>query len=141
MVSTFPLPHELPPLSLLLLTNQLPSKQVQWLPPSSHLDLLYSVVSPLNTKILQRTPSHHHLSVRVILTHHLLSSSSIIFLIAYATLAPLVIFRLIKRETRCWVLIRPALFVQTRIGTWIIRAVMSKGNYASGWFIAEQVRE
>jgi len=62
-----------------------------------------------------------------------------IFLLAYIVLSPIVIFRLVKRSTRCWALIRPAAFVQARIATFFIRVVMSKGNYASGWFIAEQI--
>ncbi|KAG9095890.1 hypothetical protein FS749_009527 [Ceratobasidium sp. UAMH 11750] len=64
---------------------------------------------------------------------------SIIFIIAYACLIPLAIFRLAKKESRSTTLIRPAVFVLVRLATYIMRAVQAGGNYGETLFIVEQV--
>ncbi|KAJ1307129.1 hypothetical protein OPQ81_001247 [Rhizoctonia solani] len=64
---------------------------------------------------------------------------SVIFIIAYACLVPLAIWRLASKASRSTTLIRPAIFIIARIVTYVIRAVQSNGDYSEGLFIAEQV--
>lgn len=65
---------------------------------------------------------------------------SIIFALAYSLLLPVVIWRLVTPASRCLTLIRPAIFISIRIGTFIVRAIQSDGHYETGLFIADQVR-
>ncbi|KAF8597659.1 hypothetical protein BDV93DRAFT_562080 [Ceratobasidium sp. AG-I] len=53
---------------------------------------------------------------------------SIIFIIAYACLIPLAIWRLASKASRSTTLIRPAIFVLVRIATYIVRAIQATGK-------------
>ncbi|KAG8741721.1 hypothetical protein FRC10_002548 [Ceratobasidium sp. 414] len=64
---------------------------------------------------------------------------SIIFIVAYACLIPIAVFRLAKKESRSTTLIRPAIFIIVRLATYIMRAVQANGNYGETLFIVEQV--
>ncbi|WVQ94528.1 hypothetical protein IAU59_001607 [Kwoniella sp. CBS 9459] len=64
---------------------------------------------------------------------------AIIFLILYVLAAPVLVYRLIKRESRIKLLIRPSIFVICRIAMLVIRAYMSKNSYGEGLLIAELV--
>ncbi|QRV74436.1 proteophosphoglycan protein [Ceratobasidium sp. AG-Ba] len=64
---------------------------------------------------------------------------SIIFIVAYAILIPLAVFRIVRKESRSTTLIRPAIFIVVRIATYILRALQANGNYAEALFIVEQV--
>ncbi|KAG9103894.1 hypothetical protein FRC06_007141 [Ceratobasidium sp. 370] len=66
-------------------------------------------------------------------------AASIIFIIAYACLIPLAVFRLAKKESRSTTLIRPAIFILVRLATYVMRAVQANGNYGQTLFIVEQV--
>ena len=47
----------------------------------------------------------------------------------YVIATPLLIYRLVKKETRCIPLIRPAIFLLARYIMLVLRAIMSKNNY------------
>ncbi|KZV84199.1 hypothetical protein EXIGLDRAFT_296984 [Exidia glandulosa HHB12029] len=64
---------------------------------------------------------------------------SIVFIVAFALLAPLAAWRLISTASRSVVLIRPAVFVLIRIGTYIVRAIEANGNYSTGIIATELV--
>ncbi|OCF32389.1 hypothetical protein I316_06059 [Kwoniella heveanensis BCC8398] len=64
---------------------------------------------------------------------------SIIFLILYVLAAPVLVYRLIKKESRTLLLFRPSIFLVSRIGMLVIRAYMSKNKYSQGLLIAELV--
>ncbi|KAL8276561.1 hypothetical protein RQP46_011051 [Phenoliferia psychrophenolica] len=64
---------------------------------------------------------------------------SIVFIIFYALAFPVCIWRLAKLESRCWTLLRPAVFIVARIVTFIFRAMQANGNYAQSLFIGEQI--
>ncbi|KAK8861452.1 hypothetical protein IAR55_002271 [Kwoniella newhampshirensis] len=64
---------------------------------------------------------------------------SIIFLVIYVLLAPVLIFRLVRKADRSLVLVRPAIFVAARIGMLVVRAIMAKNSYGEGLLIAELV--
>ncbi|KAK4696540.1 hypothetical protein P7C70_g8359, partial [Phenoliferia sp. Uapishka_3] len=66
-------------------------------------------------------------------------AASIVFAAFYFLLVPVAIFRLAKRESRCWALLRPAIFILARIVTFIFRAIQANGNYAKSLFIGEQI--
>ncbi|BGO90376.1 hypothetical protein NBRC10512v2_002367 [Rhodotorula toruloides] len=66
-------------------------------------------------------------------------AASVIFLVVWALLTPLPVWRFAVRRTRDAILIRPAVVIVIRIATFIIRALEANGNYATGLFIAEQV--
>ena len=68
------------------------------------------------------------------------ANSSIVFAAAYFVLLPIAIWRLAIPASRCLTLIRPAVFIALRIGTFIIRGIQANGNYQIGLFVAEQVR-
>jgi hypothetical protein len=65
---------------------------------------------------------------------------SIAFAVAFLLLIPLAFFRWSRPATRTFVLFTPTTVAHVRVATFIIRAILSKGNYADGLFIAEQVR-
>lgn len=67
------------------------------------------------------------------------SNRSVAFTLAYFVLLPLAVWRLASSSSRCFALIRPAIFVLARIGTYAVRARISQGHYEKGLFIAEQV--
>ncbi|WWD16636.1 hypothetical protein CI109_101066 [Kwoniella shandongensis] len=64
---------------------------------------------------------------------------SIIFLIIYILLVPVLIFRLVRKADRSSVLIRPTIFISARLAMLIIRAIMAKNSYGEGLLIAELV--
>ncbi|EAL23189.1 hypothetical protein CNBA5330 [Cryptococcus deneoformans B-3501A] len=67
---------------------------------------------------------------------------SIIFIIAilqYGLLLPLLLWRIITKQYRTTILIRPAVFVLCRLGSLGLRAYMSKNVYGEGELIAELV--
>lgn len=64
---------------------------------------------------------------------------SIVFIIAYACLLPLAIWRFVSPKTRSLLLIRPALLIVFRIATYIVRAIEANGNYSVGIISAELV--
>ncbi|KAI5479614.1 DNA mismatch repair protein MSH3 [Pseudohyphozyma bogoriensis] len=66
-------------------------------------------------------------------------SASIVFAVAYSLLVPLAIMRIVRSKSRCFALARPSLFVAARIGSFVLRAYMARGNYTTNLFIAEQV--
>ncbi|GAA5888618.1 hypothetical protein JCM5296_001091 [Sporobolomyces johnsonii] len=66
-------------------------------------------------------------------------AASIVFIIAYFVLIPLAVWRVLNPASRTLLLIRPVIFLQTRIVTFILRAVQSNGHYSTGLFIAEQI--
>jgi len=67
-------------------------------------------------------------------------AASIVFAVAYCVLAGVCVWRLVSPATRCGLLVRPAIFIVARIGTFIIRAVMADGhNDSTGLYIAEQI--
>ncbi|GAA5949909.1 hypothetical protein JCM21900_005517 [Sporobolomyces salmonicolor] len=66
-------------------------------------------------------------------------AASIVFIIAYFVLVPLAIWRVLNPASRTLLLLRPAIFVQTRIVTFVLRAVQSNGHYSTGLFVAEQI--
>ncbi|QRW03382.1 proteophosphoglycan protein [Ceratobasidium sp. AG-Ba] len=53
---------------------------------------------------------------------------SIIFIVAYAILIPLAVFRIVRKESRSTTLIRPAIFIVVRIATYILRALQANGK-------------
>lgn len=65
--------------------------------------------------------------------------ASVAFTLAYFVLLPLAVWRLASSSSRCFALIRPAIFVLARIGTYAVRARISQGHYEKGLFIAEQI--
>lgn len=67
------------------------------------------------------------------------ASRSILFIIAYFLLVPLLVLRVGRKSSRTLVLIRPAIFVTIRIATYVIRAIQATGNEGEGLFVAEQV--
>ncbi|KAL7414823.1 hypothetical protein BDY24DRAFT_440285 [Mrakia frigida] len=64
---------------------------------------------------------------------------SIIFCVLYGILGALWVYRMVKKETRSLLILKPGIFVQIRIVTLAIRAYMSQGNYATGLFIVELI--
>ncbi|CAE6469144.1 unnamed protein product [Rhizoctonia solani] len=66
-------------------------------------------------------------------------AASIIFIIAFACLIPLAVWRLASKASRSTTIIRPAIFVLVRTATYIMRAIQSNGNYSETLFIVEQV--
>ncbi|GAA6014190.1 hypothetical protein JCM10207_006127 [Rhodosporidiobolus poonsookiae] len=66
-------------------------------------------------------------------------AASIIFIILFALLIPLAVWRFADRRTRTFTLLRPAIIVLVRVATYIIRAIQANGNYDEGLFIGEQV--
>ncbi|KAK1925272.1 hypothetical protein DB88DRAFT_483378 [Papiliotrema laurentii] len=64
---------------------------------------------------------------------------SIVFLIIYVTLLPLLLWRVISIRHRGLILIRPCIFVACRLGMLGLRAYMSKDSYGEGELIAELV--
>ncbi|WVR03931.1 hypothetical protein IAU60_000930 [Kwoniella sp. DSM 27419] len=64
---------------------------------------------------------------------------SIVFLICYAALTPLLIWRWARKQDRTKLLIRPSIFQACRIGMLVLRAYMSKNTYGEGLLIAELV--
>ncbi|ORY29509.1 hypothetical protein BCR39DRAFT_531841 [Naematelia encephala] len=64
---------------------------------------------------------------------------SIVFLIVYVISVLLLVFRLIRKQDRSRLLIRPSIFVACRIGMLVLRAIMSKTTYGEGELIAELV--
>ncbi|GAA5876007.1 hypothetical protein JCM1840_006244 [Sporobolomyces johnsonii] len=66
-------------------------------------------------------------------------AASIVFIIAYFVLTPLAIWRVLNPASRTLLLIRPVIFLQARIVTFILRAVQANGHYSTGLFIAEQI--
>ncbi|KAH7327601.1 hypothetical protein B0J17DRAFT_722602 [Rhizoctonia solani] len=66
-------------------------------------------------------------------------AASLIFIIAYASLIPLAVWRLASKASRSTTMIRPAIFVLVRTATYIMRAIQSNGNYSEVLFIVEQV--
>ncbi|BGP23541.1 proteophosphoglycan ppg4 [Rhodotorula toruloides] len=66
-------------------------------------------------------------------------AASIFFIVVWALLAPIAVWRFSVRRTRVAVLIRPAIVIGLRVGTFVIRALEADGNYATGLFIAEQI--
>ncbi|BGO97019.1 hypothetical protein NBRC10513v2_002493 [Rhodotorula toruloides] len=66
-------------------------------------------------------------------------AASIVFIVVWALLTPLPVWRFAVRRTRVAVLVRPAVVIVIRIATCIIRALEANGNYATGLFIAEQI--
>lgn len=68
------------------------------------------------------------------------SHRSIIFIVFYAAMFPIAVWRLATPSSRCWTLLRPLIFILARIVTFIFRAMQASGNYAQALFIGEQVR-
>jgi hypothetical protein len=68
-----------------------------------------------------------------------LRERSILFIILYALLVPLFVFRVARSASRSKVLIRPCIFVVVRILSFILRAYQANGHYSQGVSIAEQV--
>ncbi|GAA5874060.1 hypothetical protein JCM1840_006131 [Sporobolomyces johnsonii] len=66
-------------------------------------------------------------------------AASIVFVIAYLLLIPAALFRIIRPTSRTTVLVRPAIFLVARVGTYVVRAIQANGNYSTGLFIAEQI--
>lgn len=66
-------------------------------------------------------------------------AASILFIIAFALLVPLVSWRLFRKSSRTWVLVRPAIFIAIRIATYVVRAIQADGNVSKGLFITEQI--
>ncbi|GAA5869546.1 hypothetical protein JCM16303_000505 [Sporobolomyces ruberrimus] len=66
-------------------------------------------------------------------------AASILFIIAYFLLVPLLVLRVGRKSSRTLVLIRPAIFVTIRIATYVIRAIQATGNEGEGLFVAEQI--
>lgn len=64
---------------------------------------------------------------------------SIVFLIAYLVTVPLFVWRIVKRESRSKILIRPGVFLAVQLGGLGLRAYMSKAHYGEGELIAELV--
>ncbi|EJD51314.1 hypothetical protein AURDEDRAFT_159719 [Auricularia subglabra TFB-10046 SS5] len=64
---------------------------------------------------------------------------SVIFIVAYACLLPLAIWRFVSPKTRSLLLIRPALLIVFRIATYIVRALEANGNYSVGVISTELV--
>jgi len=64
---------------------------------------------------------------------------SIVFIIAFIIVLPVLVWRLARFQDRTVVLLRPAVFIVIRIASLILRAVMSKTNYGEGELIAELV--
>jgi len=65
---------------------------------------------------------------------------SIVFLVLYAITTPILIWRLVRRQDRTVVLIRPTIFVGMRFAMLIIRAIEAKQNkFVLGLLIAELV--
>lgn len=62
---------------------------------------------------------------------------SIIFSILYALSLPVLVWRFVDPTSRNKPLIRPAIFAFVRLGSMVLRAVMSKNNYGIGELIAE----
>lgn len=60
-------------------------------------------------------------------------------ILQYGLLLPLFFWRVIKKEFRTTILIRPAIFVSCRLGSLGLRAYMSKNVYGEGELIAELV--
>lgn len=70
----------------------------------------------------------------------LLSNRSIIFLALYAVLIPLGVWRMVNRETRTTILIRPLIFIVARIATWIMRVMQAdQTEISTGLLTGEQV--
>ncbi|BGO97026.1 Proteophosphoglycan ppg4 [Rhodotorula toruloides ATCC 204091] len=66
-------------------------------------------------------------------------AASIVFIVVWALLILLPVWRFAVRRTRVAVLVRPAVVIGIRIATFVIRALEANGNYATGLFIAEQI--
>ncbi|GAA5911146.1 hypothetical protein JCM6882_006587 [Rhodosporidiobolus microsporus] len=66
-------------------------------------------------------------------------AAAIIFIVAFALLIPVAVWRWSTRSTRTWTLLRPTIVLLVRIATYIIRAIEANGNYSQGLFIGEQV--
>lgn len=64
---------------------------------------------------------------------------SIVFLVLFVGALGGLVWRMVDRRSRWWVLIRPIVFVILQIAGGIIRAIISTGHYASGWFIGDQI--
>ncbi|KAH7094228.1 hypothetical protein BKA62DRAFT_834265 [Auriculariales sp. MPI-PUGE-AT-0066] len=64
---------------------------------------------------------------------------SIVFIVLYAPLIPLVIWRWLKRETRCTALIEPSIFLAVRIASLGLRVHLSKHRPTAGIIAAESV--
>lgn len=65
--------------------------------------------------------------------------SSIIFAGLYLLLALFAAWRVLAPASRCWTLVRPAIFVIVRIVTFGVRAIQANGNENKNYFITEQV--
>ncbi|WVQ78763.1 hypothetical protein IAT38_000854 [Cryptococcus sp. DSM 104549] len=64
---------------------------------------------------------------------------SIVFLIIYALSIPIIVWRLVSKQHRTLVLLRPVLFLLCRLGTLGLRAWMAKNSYGEQELIAELV--
>lgn len=64
---------------------------------------------------------------------------SIIFLVVYIALVPLLLWRVISPKHRGLILIRPAIFLVVRIAMLVLRAIMSKKSYGETELIVELV--
>ncbi|KAM0746090.1 hypothetical protein T439DRAFT_384355 [Meredithblackwellia eburnea MCA 4105] len=72
-------------------------------------------------------------------THTQDLAGSIIFLVLYLALMPLVGYRLASSKARCFALLRPSIFVGIRVATFAVRIYQTKGHYEIGYFIAQQI--
>ncbi|WVQ74489.1 hypothetical protein IAR50_004090 [Cryptococcus sp. DSM 104548] len=64
---------------------------------------------------------------------------SIVFLAIYALAIPVLVFRFVRKQDRTMMLVRPAIFVACRLGSFGLRAWMSKNTYNENELIAELV--
>lgn len=64
--------------------------------------------------------------------HRTDSSQSIVFIVAFALLIPVGIWRFAVKSTRTPVLIRPLIFCVLRVATYVVRAMMANGSYSIG---------
>ncbi|WRT65580.1 uncharacterized protein IL334_002525 [Kwoniella shivajii] len=64
---------------------------------------------------------------------------SIVFLIAYAITIPILLLRITRKSDRTVILLRPTLFVAARVGSLILRIIMSRHSYGISSLIAELV--
>eukprot|EP01112_Ceratiomyxa_fruticulosa_P006580 TRINITY_DN173_c0_g1_i1.p1 TRINITY_DN173_c0_g1~~TRINITY_DN173_c0_g1_i1.p1 ORF type:complete len:281 (-),score=44.46 TRINITY_DN173_c0_g1_i1:302-1144(-) len=64
---------------------------------------------------------------------------SAIFLVLFTLTTPLLFWRLINKETRIVLLIRPTIYCFLRIATYIVRIILAKGNHTIGVIIAQML--
>ncbi|WVW80017.1 hypothetical protein I302_101990 [Kwoniella bestiolae CBS 10118] len=64
---------------------------------------------------------------------------SLVYLIAYTLTLPVLFYRLVRRSSRSFMLLRPCIFVASRFGALILRIMMSKRPYGLNETIAELV--